>query len=124
MTTPHTSPIVLVVDDDPRVRDLVTLVLRSANYQVLTAASPDEALTIVGERADLALVLTDIVMPEMNGYDLAEEIRKIRPAIHLAFMSGFASDALQQAASTPSLAKPFTVESLLSVVERAINAAT
>src|ERR1700704_5654718 len=95
MTTPHTSPIVLVVDDDPRVRDLVTLVLRSANYQVLTAASPDEALTIVGERADLALVLIDIVMPEMNGYDLAEEIRRIRPAIHLAFMSGFASDALQ-----------------------------
>jgi two-component system cell cycle sensor histidine kinase/response regulator CckA len=122
MTARPDAPVVLVVDDDPRVRDLVSVVLRSANYQVLSAASPDEALAIVGGATDIALVLSDIVMPGMSGYDLADEIRAIRPSIRLAFMSGFASDALQHAASALCVTKPFTVESLLSVVERAINA--
>lgn len=121
MMAEHTSPVVLVVDDDPRVRDLVTLVLRSANYQVLTASTPAEALTMVGDRPDIALVLTDIVMPEMNGYDLANEIWSRRPSLHVAFMSGCASDALQQPVSAFCVSKPFTVEALLSVVERAIN---
>ncbi len=111
----------LVVDDDPRMRDLLTLLLRFSKFEVVTAASPIQALAALQERSDIALVLADIVMPEMNGYDLADEIVKIRPGMKMVFMSGVSADPLRRPVNAPCLAKPFTVEELLSVVGQALK---
>ena len=116
-------PTVLVVDDDPRMRELLTLLLRFSKFEVVTAASPAQALAALHERPDIALVLADIVMPEMNGYDLAEEIEKIRPGMALVFMSGASADQMRRPVNVPCLAKPFTVEELLSAVRQGLKGA-
>jgi CheY-like chemotaxis protein len=112
------------VDDDSRMRDLIALLLRFSKFDVLSAASPAEALAAVQHRPDIALTIADIVMPGMNGYDLADEILKVRPDMRIVFMSGFAADPLRRVVSAPCLAKPFTVEELLSVVSEALKGAT
>jgi CheY-like chemotaxis protein len=121
---PAESPTILVVDDDPRMRDLIALLLRFSKFDVLSAGSPAEALVAVQDRPDIFLTIADIVMPDMNGYDLADEILRVRPDMRMVFMSGFAADPLRRAVSAPCLAKPFTVEELLSVVNEALKDAT
>jgi CheY-like chemotaxis protein/two-component sensor histidine kinase len=113
---------VLIVEDDPGVRQLVEVVLRRAGYEVLSVAGPSDALAALSQ-TDFHLVLIDIVMPEMTGYDLAAEIRKTSPEVRVVFMSGFACDPLRQPVREPFLAKPFTVESLTTVVQQALGAA-
>jgi len=61
----------------------------------------------------------DVVMPEMDGYDLVAEARKVSPGIHVVFMSAFARDVTRHPSGDGFLAKPFTVESLTSIVEHA-----
>lgn len=102
-------------------RDLLTLLLRFSKFEVFTAADPSEALAAVQSNPEIALVLADIVMPEMSGYDLADEILKIRPAMRMVFMSGFAADPMRRVVNAPCLAKPFTVEELLTVVDEALR---
>ncbi|MBI4487270.1 MAG: response regulator [Acidobacteria bacterium] len=114
-------PTVLVVDDDPRIRDLLTLLLRFSKFEVVAAASPAEALAAVEARSDIGLVLADIVMPQMNGYDLADEIMQIRPGVRMVFMSGVSADPMRRPVNAPCLAKPFTVEELLRVVDEALK---
>jgi DNA-binding NtrC family response regulator len=113
-----------VVDDDPRMRDLITQLLRFSKFTVLSAANPAEALVTVQDRPEIALTIADIVMPDMNGYDLADEILKVRPDMRMVFMSGFSADPMRRAVSAPCLAKPFTVDELLSVVEEALKGAS
>jgi two-component system cell cycle sensor histidine kinase/response regulator CckA len=112
---------VLVVDDDPRMRDLLTSLLRFSKYEAISAASPAQALAALQDRPDIALTIADIVMPGMNGYDLAEEIRRIRPDMRLVFMSGFAADPLRRAVDAPCLAKPFTAAELISAIDEALK---
>jgi two-component system cell cycle sensor histidine kinase/response regulator CckA len=114
---------VLVVEDDPPMRDLLAQLLPSSRFDVLTAAGPVEALAAVQNRPDITLVLADVVMPVMNGYDLADEIRKIRPAMRIVFMSGFAADPPRRQMNAPCLAKPFTTEELLGVLDEALKGA-
>ena len=71
----HAGETILVVEDEPRVRELTVGMLSELGYTVVETGSPREALRIVGERDDLALVFTDVVMPEFNGKKLAEEIK-------------------------------------------------
>jgi two-component system, cell cycle sensor histidine kinase and response regulator CckA len=112
---------VLIVEDDPRVRRLIEIVLRRAGHDVVSVAGPRDALAALNSQSDFNLVLTDIVMPEMNGYDLATEVRKIVPRTRVVFMSGFACDAVRQPIADPFLAKPFTIESLTNAVQQALK---
>jgi DNA-binding NtrC family response regulator len=114
---------VLVVDDDPRMRDLLTLLLRFSKFEVLCAANPAEAMAAVRDRPDIALVIADIVLPDISGYDLADEIKKTRPEMRMVFMSGFAADALRRVVDAPCLAKPFTVDELLGALDQAMKGA-
>jgi CheY-like chemotaxis protein len=107
---------ILVVEDDSRVRELAELILRRAGHDIVSAAGPREALRLLAVRPDVELVLTDIVMPDMNGYDLAKEIRRMAPKVHLVFMSGGAPQSRAEA-DEPFLSKPFTAESLTRVVQ-------
>jgi signal transduction histidine kinase len=114
---------VLVVDDDQRIREVTELVLRRAGHDVVLASGPHEALAAIRGRTDINLLLTDVVMPEMSGYDLAAEVRKVAPGVRCVFMSGFESERFLGLSADPFLGKPFTIESLTSAVQEAIATA-
>jgi PAS domain S-box-containing protein len=112
---------VLVVEDDAGVRDLAVRVLESYGYQVLHAGCGPDAL-LLSEQYDgpIDLLLTDVVMPHMNGRELAEQIRAQRPAIPVLYMSGYADSNLLRRGTLPAgmafLSKPFVVEELIQKV--------
>lgn len=113
---------VLVVEDDQRVRELTELVLRRAGHDVVAAAGPREALAAMSAHAGVNLVLTDIVMPDMTGYELVDQLRRVVPGLRCLFMSGFPYDPVRAPIAAPFLAKPFTIESLTGAIQEAIAA--
>jgi CheY-like chemotaxis protein len=113
--------IVLVVDDDPVVRRAVARFVASAGYQVIESSSPEQGLA-AAERYPIDLMITDLVMPNMTGYELAKRIAEIRPGVRVIYMSGFAPDELvgERGRSTGPdpifLQKPFAVDALMPSV--------
>jgi two-component system, cell cycle sensor histidine kinase and response regulator CckA len=110
---------ILLVEDEAPVRELVRRVLESAGYVVLAAALPSEAERLLDEAAEVDLLLTDIVMPEMSGYDLAERVSARRPNVRRLFISGYAPRV--QRVKGPLLKKPFAPEQLASAVRAALD---
>jgi two-component system cell cycle sensor histidine kinase/response regulator CckA len=120
-STPTSLPTsVLVVEDEPRVRELIRLVLVRAGHDVVAVAGPRAALAALARQPATSLMLVDLVMPEMDGYDLAAASRKIVPGVRIMFLSGFAPDAARHPSGDPFLAKPFTVESLIAMVQETL----
>ncbi|WP_437538704.1 ATP-binding protein [Sorangium sp. So ce726] len=108
---------VLVVEDDDAVRKLIVDVLERRGYGVLSAASGEEALAMLAREGEDAvdLLLTDLVMPGMNGRELAERAVAIHPRARVLYISGYAEDVLAGAEPDRELAllqKPFTPETL------------
>ncbi len=104
---------VLVVEDDPLVCRIAESALRSAGYAVLSVGSGPEALELLSTfSCDPDLVLTDVVMPEMSGGELAEELARRRPDLPILFMSGYNEDFILaqglRAGQVELLSKPFT----------------
>lgn len=117
---------ILVVDDDQSLRFLVRRTLGSAGYTVLMAENGDAALRLIAEYQDsIQLLLTDLVMPEMSGHELARRGREINPSMRVLFMSGYTEDEAvrqnMQSDGTAFVAKPFTVASLTRGVSRALG---
>ena len=117
----------LLVEDDPAVLAVAARILRRQGYEVLEAATPAAAEQIADQHVGpIDLILTDLVLPEMNGRDLAVRLRARRPKARLLYMSGFADHNLTSGApldaSVPFLAKPFTVEAMSSKVREALSA--
>jgi PAS domain S-box-containing protein len=124
---PGRGETVLVVEDERAILALVTRVLETAGYRVLPASDPDTALTIARAHPEaIDLLLTDMVMPGMNGRTLAEAVHAIRPSIRCVFMSGYAPDELQKETSggvrCRYLQKPFTREELTVRVRETLDA--
>jgi CheY-like chemotaxis protein len=116
----------LVVDDDEAVRRLVVTVLRANGYAVLDAPHPAAALTLCAERnAPIDLVVTDVVMPGMNGRELIEQLRLGQPGLRVLFTSGYNADAAVRrgviASEVEYLTKPFTPQALLESVRRVLD---
>ena len=103
---------VLVVDDQEVVRDVIRLTLEGAGYRVFSASSPLAALEIVGDNADIDLLVTDVVMPEMDAFELAGKVVTELPGIRVLYTSGY-TDA---AAEGPFIQKPFTPAQLVEKV--------
>ena len=94
-TAPRGSETVLVADDEPAIRNLVLDVLRPLGYHVLIAASGEEALTVSDAlKGPIDLLLTDVVMPGMDGKKLADELCSRRPNVKVVFMSGYTDNAI------------------------------
>ena len=116
-----TEKVILLVDDDDAVREMTHSILSDAGYQVLPAASVDEALPIARNlKQKLDLILSDVVMPKMDGPKLAELIKQVRPSIRILMLSGYISDPkLGEAMSQNGIGvirKPFLPQELLSKV--------
>jgi CheY-like chemotaxis protein len=115
---------ILLVEDEPVVRTLLEKMLGGRGYTILAAADPQEALGLSREN-EVDAVLTDVVMPLMNGPELVEELRRERPGLRALFMSGYTSDAvLQRGVSEAEVAfvqKPFTAEALNSRLRQLLD---
>lgn len=98
----HVAPVIergdeniLLVEDDPLVREHVCVLLKGLGYQVVTANHADDALDIIMQMPELDLLFTDIVMPgAMNGRQLADRARELRPGIRVLFTSGYTENAI------------------------------
>ena len=119
---------ILVVDDEPVVRQFATRVLADAGYGVTTAEDGAEALQLVRERGErLRVVVSDIVMPRLNGVQLLEALSVSHPDLPIILMSGYAHAQLARqgiAAPCSLLAKPFAPEALLAEVRRCLDQAS
>jgi PAS domain S-box-containing protein len=107
------SETVLVVEDEPVVRELTAKILRKRGYTVLEAEGGAQALSLAAEHQGIIhLLLTDVVMPEMGGPEVAQRLRAARPGTLVLYMSGYTDEAILKHgaldASTPFLQKPFT----------------
>ncbi|MBK8248514.1 MAG: response regulator [Gemmatimonadetes bacterium] len=111
------SETVLLVEDEAIVRLLAVELLQRLGYRVLVAARPSEALPILADEAEeIDLLITDLVMPEMNGAELYQAAARARPGLRVMYMSGYAPDKiLRETVQKPGtffLAKPFTMRQL------------
>jgi len=117
---------VLLVEDERGVRKLIANMLEQGGYQVLSARDPLEALALIHEYPDeVHLLLTDVLMPHMNGSRLAELISERRPKIRVILMSGYTENAMinqgELNRKTVFLSKPFTKESLLGIIRSLLD---
>jgi PAS domain S-box-containing protein len=120
---------ILLVEDSDVVRGLVERTLRAAGYRVLTTDSATGALRHCSRHPDpIALLLTDVVLPRIDGPEIALRAREIRPTLRVLFMSGFSEEKLLEhgiAREEPNLiAKPFTPSDLLHAIRRVLDEPT
>ncbi len=117
---------ILVAEDEEMVKSLLEKVLAMAGYTVITAANGEEAVAMLREYSDvISLVLSDVVMPKLNGNKIQEEINRIRPETRLIFMSGYASDIVRKKGIRGKrvlfMAKPLLKNDLLQKVREVLD---
>ena len=117
---------VLVVEDDSDVRDYVVETLASLGYKVFEAGEAENALRLLDENPSVHLLLTDVVMPGMNGRKLAEEARLRRPDLKILYMTGYSRNAIMHQGRLDNgvdlLQKPISSEQLASAVRKMLDA--
>ena len=115
---------VLLVEDEAMVRTVAERALTRHGYKVLTANNGEEALEIVERGDEIALLVSDVVMPLMDGPTMVREARKTRPDLPILFMSGYAEEQLRKSidiANVAFLPKPFSVQELAEAVRKALS---
>jgi two-component system cell cycle sensor histidine kinase/response regulator CckA len=118
---PSTGPSILVVDDEGAVRRFALRVLQREGYAVLEARDGLEALELIKQGHQVDAVVSDIVMPRMNGVELMQAMATETPDLPVILMSGYATAALAELGISPPCAilpKPFPAERLLQEVRR------
>jgi CheY-like chemotaxis protein len=122
----RTTETVLLVEDEQSVRALARRVLERTGYRVLEASTPSEALDLARKHsADIDLVVSDVVMPEMSGPQLVARIMEVCPDTRVLFISGYTDDeVIGRGLADPSLMllpKPFSAQELVERVRQAID---
>ncbi len=116
---------ILLVEDETPVRTFAARALRNKGYTVLEADCGEAALEVAAEHGDaIQVVLSDVIMPGMNGPEMVEELLKTHPHVRLIFMSGYAEDVLnhyQDKRQFDFLPKPFTLKQLASKVKEVVD---
>ena len=122
------KPLVLVVEDNPSVRDVAAAMIEDMGFDTIVATSGHEGLKLIEERRDIDLVLSDVIMAGgMNGPEMALKALEVRPELKVLFMSGYAPGSLRQMQQELPNAidlvnKPFTRTDLTEKVKRALAA--
>ena len=114
----------LIVEDEPMVRAVAERALVRQGYTVETACDGEEAMALFAEGKSYDLVVSDVVMPNMDGPAMARELRKQRPDMRILFMSGYAEEQLRQSINLDKVAflpKPFSVQQIAEAVRDALK---
>lgn len=109
----------LLVDDDMAVRTTTAMLLRRSGYHVTEAEGGEQALSILGHDGSIELLVSDVVMPRMNGIELARAAAALRPGLPIMFVSGY-SEQMAGGESIPAarlLRKPFRPAELIDLIE-------
>jgi two-component system, cell cycle sensor histidine kinase and response regulator CckA len=117
---------VLIVEDDPTLLEMSGMMLRHLGYSVVQAATPIEAIRITEDgNQEIHLFITDVVMPEMNGRELANRLHEIRPTVKSLFMSGYTADAIAHQGVLDKdiklIQKPFTLKNLAVEIREVLD---
>lgn len=116
---------VLVVDDEPSVRDLVARVLERAGYTIALASDGPEALEAAGRFGSFDLLVTDVMMPRMKGDELARRLREIEPSLKVLYLTGYTDQLFREKITLwedeAFLDKPCSVQGLLEAVSLLVN---
>ncbi len=117
---------ILLVEDEQDILELCKIELENKEYRVLGALSPHEALRLAGEyEGVITLLLTDVIMPGMNGCDLFKKLQQLNPSLKVLFMSGYSSDVIARnnllEDGTNFIQKPFSLKSLSRMVQNIVN---
>jgi DNA-binding NtrC family response regulator len=127
---PATTPIrgaetILIVEDENAVRRLTASALANLGYDIIEAPSGPIALTLATERKRIHLLVTDVIMPEMNGRRVFEEMQAIHPGIKVLYVSGYSAEAIAHHGildeGVQLLQKPFTMQSLAQNVRDVLS---
>jgi len=123
---PHGTETILLVEDEPAVREMAIFTLQEQGYMVLEATNGQDALRLASEYANhIDLLVTDVIMPHMNGKDLADQIIAVRPHTKTLFTSGYTDDAISQHGILKSgiafLPKPFSPAALARKVRKTLD---
>jgi CheY-like chemotaxis protein len=124
-TPPKGRETILLVEDEPAVRELIQMVLSERGYTVLEALAPEDAERLAGNGAEIQLLLTDVVMPGMSGRDLAKRLTARHPHLRVLYMSGYTFNVIAQDGTLEEgisfLQKPFTPQVLTEKVREALD---
>jgi two-component system, cell cycle sensor histidine kinase and response regulator CckA len=117
---------ILLVDDEKEVRGLIRTILQAKGYRIFEASDGEEAIHISNLFADtIALLVTDVVLPRIDGKQVAKELNKQRPETRVLFLSGYPEDTLVRhgalQAGVNFLQKPFSVKALTSKVQSVLD---
>lgn len=120
------NPTILVVEDEPAILNMTCEMLKKIGYRVVAADSPTEALRLMGNyTGKIDLLITDVIMPVMNGWQLSEALRPLQPTMKLLFTSGYTAEAIAEHnvfdENIHFLQKPFTMQELSVKVRTAMT---
>jgi two-component system cell cycle sensor histidine kinase/response regulator CckA len=122
---PGRGEVVLVVEDKPAVRELTSRILRDGGYETRGATDGLDALDALGSLGEFDVLVTDVVMPGLDGRALADELRRRRPGLPVVFVSGYTEDYVVESAredgATAFVEKPFAGADLLEAVRRVLD---
>ena len=116
---------VLLVEDEPAILDMARMMLENLGYHVLTATTPAQAIRLVSDYGGtINLLVTDVIMPEMNGWELSKKLQAIQPDLKRLFTSGYTADVIAHhnvlEETVHFVQKPFTIEALSDKVREAL----
>ncbi|MFL6246606.1 MAG: ATP-binding protein, partial [Thermoanaerobaculia bacterium] len=114
--------LVLVIDDEMAIRDVTAATLESFGYRVLTASDGSEGIALYARNSDIAVVLTDMLMPVLDGPTTIRALRKLNPNVRVIGMSGYTRQRLSGAAPDLMLQKPFRASELLNAIHSMLTA--
>jgi len=125
---PHGGETILLVEDEPVVRDLIRQVLHATGYEVVEATTGEQALHVSSaHRGPIHLLVADVVLPGLSGPEVAAQLVSARPDIQLIYISGYAPETVQRYGISDKhclfLQKPFTPTTLLAHVRQALDTA-